>query len=122
MSSTSRLPLPNTERWDWQLAAACRNVGDGLFFSPEGEPSRSKVRRRREAAAKKICAECPVRLECLHHSLACREPYGIWGGLGETERWELLAQHGVCYRETESDCTVVDNGDFAGIDPRKDLP
>ena len=32
------------------------------------------------AAAKALCAECPVRLPCLQGALARQEPWGVWGG------------------------------------------
>jgi len=32
------------------------------------------------AAAKALCADCPVRELCLAGALERREPYGVWGG------------------------------------------
>ena len=32
------------------------------------------------AAAKRLCASCPVRDLCLAGALERREPYGVWGG------------------------------------------
>ena len=46
-------------------------------------------RRVRESAAKHIRAGCPVQRECLEYALRVREPFGIWGGLNETERRAL---------------------------------
>jgi WhiB family redox-sensing transcriptional regulator len=40
--------------------------------------------------AKRICASCAVREECLEAALARHESYGIWGGLNEFERRGLL--------------------------------
>ena len=31
-----------------------------------------------------------VRRECLDHALTSREPYGVWGGMTEAQREELL--------------------------------
>ncbi|MTA96041.1 MAG: WhiB family transcriptional regulator, partial [Actinobacteria bacterium] len=42
--------------------------------------------------AKAICASCPVLAQCRDHALAVQEPYGIWGGLSEDERAELIAR------------------------------
>jgi WhiB family redox-sensing transcriptional regulator len=33
-----------------------------------------------------------VRAECAAHALAVREPYGVWGGLTEDEREELMGR------------------------------
>lgn len=84
MAEISRLPGPNADLWDWQLSGACREADPTLFFHPEGE--RGPSRRRREAAAKQVCAGCPVVAACAAHALGVREPYGVWGGLGEDER------------------------------------
>ncbi|HEX7662556.1 MAG TPA: WhiB family transcriptional regulator, partial [Pseudonocardiaceae bacterium] len=47
---------------------------------------RGPARARREARAKAICQSCPVLELCRQHALAVQEPYGIWGGLSESER------------------------------------
>ncbi len=91
MADISRLPGPNADLWDWQLAAACRDENPDLFFHPEGE--RGPVRIAREMAAKAVCARCPVLRECARHALAVREPYGVWGGLTEDDREAVLAGH-----------------------------
>jgi WhiB family redox-sensing transcriptional regulator len=87
MAEISRLPGPNADLWDWQLQGACRSEDPSLFFHPEGE--RGAARRNREAAAKAVCARCPVVTSCVAHALAVREPYGVWGGLSEDDREEI---------------------------------
>ena len=89
MADISRLPGPNADVWDWQLHGACRGEDASVFFHPEGE--RGQARVRREAAAKAICAACPVIAECAAHALAVREPYGVWGGLSEDDREAILS-------------------------------
>lgn len=44
----------------------------------------------REQRAKEICTECCVRDACLEYALSIREQHGIWGGLTENERRELI--------------------------------
>lgn len=90
MAELSRLPGPNADFWDWQMDSACRGMDSGVFFHPDGE--RGQVREAREAAAKAICAGCPVKAECATHALAVREPYGVWGGLTESDRERIYAQ------------------------------
>ncbi|MFI2222456.1 MULTISPECIES: WhiB family transcriptional regulator [unclassified Rhodococcus (in: high G+C Gram-positive bacteria)] len=69
---------------DWRLQARCRSEGMEVFFSPCGE---SKPRRaQRERAAKAICAACPVIDWCRDYALTTREPYGVWGGMSESDR------------------------------------
>jgi WhiB family redox-sensing transcriptional regulator len=41
-------------------------------------------------AAKAVCATCPVIAQCRAHAIAVQEPYGIWGGLSEEERFEII--------------------------------
>lgn len=84
MADVSRLPGPDADRWDWQLHGSCRGEDPNLFFNPEGE--RGAVRAAREAAAKAICAQCPVLALCAEHALTVREPYGVWGGMTQDER------------------------------------
>ncbi len=36
--------------------------------------------------ARRICASCPVRTECLDFALATNQESGIWGGATEDER------------------------------------
>lgn len=89
MTELSRLPGPIMDLWEWQFEGSCRDSDETLFFHPEGE--RGSARRRRAAAAKAICATCPVIQECRAQSLTVREPYGVWGGLSEDERASVLA-------------------------------
>ncbi|GAA1865427.1 WhiB family transcriptional regulator [Pseudonocardia ailaonensis] len=88
MADIRRLPTPVTEVWDWQVQGSCRELGDDLFFHPERE--RDPARTVREARAKSICRMCPVIRECRAHALSVREPYGVWGGLTETERAAIV--------------------------------
>ena len=88
MADVRRLPTPVTDIWNWQMRAACRDLDDSMFFHPERE--RGLTRVRREQRAKQICAGCPVRARCRAHALSVREPYGVWGGLTESERLGII--------------------------------
>lgn len=74
----------------WQHRAACRGPQSAVFFPPP-QFERKRDRLEREARAKAICEVCPVKRECLEHSLQIEEPHGVWGGLNEVERKALLA-------------------------------
>lgn len=88
------LPGPNADFWDWQLRGACRGEDSSVFYHPLGE--RGAKRLEREARAKAICEVCPVIEECRRHALESAEAYGVWGGLSETERMEILGQSVSC--------------------------
>ena len=88
MADTRRLPAPVTNVWDWQMRGACRGMDSTFFFHPEGERGRARVGR--EARAKQVCQGCPVLEQCRRHALAVEEPYGVWGGLSEAERDEIV--------------------------------
>jgi WhiB family redox-sensing transcriptional regulator len=74
-----------TAALDWQESAVCRSVDPELFFPEHAGPSHE---------AKRVCAECPVRAECLADALAHRDRYGIWGGLTDRERRRLIPRPG----------------------------
>lgn len=88
MADTRRLPTPVTEIWDWQMHGSCRGMDSGFFFHPEGE--RGPARANRETQAKKVCRACPVLEQCRLHALAAHEPYGVWGGMSESERDDVI--------------------------------
>ena len=69
------------EMW-WLPEAQCIGEDPELFF-PVGtsEPALAQVE-----TAKRICAGCDVRVDCLEWSLATFQDAGVWGGLDEEER------------------------------------
>jgi WhiB family redox-sensing transcriptional regulator len=85
-----RLVAPQNE--GWQSAAACRGADASLFFAPNYFERREE-KDGREAKAKAICARCAVREPCLAYALKIREPHGVWGGLNEFERRQVLRRN-----------------------------
>jgi WhiB family redox-sensing transcriptional regulator len=77
----------------WQMKAACRGPQAAVFFPPT-HFERKDEKEERETRAKDICATCSVRKACLDYALRIREPHGIWGGLNEVERKQLLHKAG----------------------------
>ncbi len=80
-----------SENYEWVSQARCASQdSDGLF-------EQGPVQRE----ARHVCAECPVRLECLSDALDKRENFGVWGGLTERERRAILKNfpHIVNWRE-----------------------
>lgn len=88
-------PAGISTRWHlqigWQYRAACKGPQSELFFAPN-HLERKKDRQQRESAAKAICRTCPVLSQCREYALMVREPHGIWGGLNEYERRQLLSR------------------------------
>ena len=65
---------------DWAREAQCKQAGlDELF-----------VRGAAQNQAKRICAGCPVKTECLAEALDNQIEWGVWGGMTERERRALL--------------------------------
>ena len=67
---------------DWRDKAACLTVDPELFF-PVGNTGPAIMQI---AEAKKVCARCDVRAECLQWALEAGQDHGVWGGLSEDER------------------------------------
>lgn len=62
---------------DWRLRSACRDVEDPeLFFS-------TTAADREEA--KRICARCPVQIQCLNLAVEFRAPAGVWAGVERSD-------------------------------------
>lgn len=111
MADTRKLPVPVSETYEWQLLGRCRGMDSAFFFHPEGE--RGLARAGREARAKQVCRECPVLERCRRHALAAQEPYGVWGGLSESEREAILRKRD---RRLRLEQTDVDRAGTGGSD------
>jgi WhiB family redox-sensing transcriptional regulator len=68
------------EQPSWVRDAKCLQADPEIFFPEKGGSTRE---------AKRICAMCDVRSECLDYALENDERFGIWGGLSERERRKL---------------------------------
>lgn len=75
---------PVLDAWDWQREAACRGLDVDVFY-PSDRYAKSMAER-----AKRICANCPVILDCLGHALKTGESHGIWGATTPFERQDWL--------------------------------
>lgn len=73
------------ERRDWRSVAACRTGDPDLFFPV----SSSGLSLEQMTQAKKICAHCLARPQCLAFALRTRQVHGVWGGTSEQERYLL---------------------------------
>jgi hypothetical protein len=91
---------------DWMDRARCANLGMKdkavleLFYPDVGSNKTARHSAMLHRRAKRICAKCPVRMECLKDALlyeagkmdratgkwARRLPWGVWGGHTDQER------------------------------------
>lgn len=70
------------KRIDWLDRAACRDQNPELFFPvSEVGPGAEQIAR-----AKAVCAQCPVRDECLSYAIDNRLDHGVFGGMTPGER------------------------------------
>jgi WhiB family redox-sensing transcriptional regulator len=76
----------------WMDRAACRTKATdpdevranvNRFFPSKSAPPQ---RAAQIAAAKQVCADCPVKTECLAYAEKTHVQFGIFGGLTETDR------------------------------------
>lgn len=69
---------------EWRLRALCRDLPDPDVMMPD------RSDRAGIATAKALCADCPVKVDCLAWAVNHNERHGIWGGLTTAERDALL--------------------------------
>ncbi len=77
---TNMLMDLRTDDGEWRASGLCQEVDTELFFPEKGGSARE---------AKRVCAACEVRPQCLEFALEHDERFGIWGGLSERERRRL---------------------------------
>lgn len=68
---------------DWVGQAVCAQTDPEIFHPVKGNSARP---------AKRICAGCPVRAECLEYALRHHDT-GVWGGFSDRERGKLKRGH-----------------------------
>ena len=68
----------------WMTQGSCRGHAPETFFPSDGVG----VLR-----AQRICADCPVQLECLEYALAHNIEHGVWGGASERQRQRIRRAH-----------------------------
>jgi WhiB family transcriptional regulator, redox-sensing transcriptional regulator len=67
----------------WKLKGSCRGLDPSVMYpDPQEEEA--------VAAAKAVCAPCPVKEICLDTSIRDRDNHGIKGGYDEKERRRLV--------------------------------
>jgi WhiB family redox-sensing transcriptional regulator len=67
---------------DWRRRGACRDSDPDLFF-PIGATGDAIGHAE---AAKAVCRQCSVRVDCLEFAMTSNQDSGVWGGATEDER------------------------------------
>lgn len=64
--------------------ALCRQVDPDAFFTEEDEDGNAELggSNANTLAAKRTCANCVLRADCLNWAVDNQEVHGVWGGLG----------------------------------------
>ena len=73
------------DKQPWRAKSACRGLDPTIFYPATDDDEEA-------AAAKAVCAVCPVQTDCLEHALGSREREGVWGGTTERERRRIVRQ------------------------------
>lgn len=68
----------------WMEHALCRQTDPDLWFPEIGSNA---------VEAKRICSECPVRVQCLEYAVEHYEE-GIWAGTSRQQRQRLRREEG----------------------------
>ena len=80
--------LTHARGGDWQQASRCRSEPPDVFF-PIGH---GPAARRQAERAKRVCAGCGVREQCLAWAVSNGIRDGVFGGLDEEERRDLVVE------------------------------
>ena len=83
--------LDDVSPLSWMDDAACQAHDPDLFFPPDEDDAPMNAYAQ-TLLAKKICAGCPVRAECLDYAVTNHIMFGVWGGVPERPRRALRLQ------------------------------
>lgn len=67
----------------WVKDALCPQIDLDVFFPENGESTKD---------AKRICAACGVKEECLQAAIDMEELHGVWGGKSAWERKKMIEE------------------------------
>ena len=65
----------------WMARGRCAEEPPSTFFPSDGVGVE---------IARRLCAECRVKEQCLEYALEQRIDHGVWGGASERERRRIL--------------------------------
>jgi len=77
----------------WRDDALCREIGPAIFFPGTGHSVRP---------AKRICAQCEVRSNCLEFAVRSFVRDGVWGGCTRTDFERIRRERGLAEPQEET--------------------
>lgn len=80
----SEAPLCEDTRWQLKGLCASGKYDPNLWAPAENHEIEAEK-------AKEVCYDCPVMLKCAEWALERKERFGVWGGMSEGERDEILS-------------------------------
>lgn len=102
---------------DWTSRAFCRGMPSSFFY-PDN--------KNEEEAAREVCCDCRVRIECLNWAVSTNETEGVWGGTTEKVRRRLrqiwLTGETLNYQRAVAAETDRIGKEIAGYDIPKAVP
>ena len=57
---------------NWRAYAACKGQNPSVFFFEDTSPNHE---------ARRLCINCPVRLDCLEYATKYEKEWGVWAGV-----------------------------------------
>jgi WhiB family redox-sensing transcriptional regulator len=88
---------------EWRAAGACLAADPEIFFPVSGAGASA----RQIDLAKRICAHCQVRQECLAFAMRNGESHGIWGGTTPEDRTKARRAEAARRRHASRDCQLT---------------
>lgn len=73
---------------EWATRAACRDADPEIFFNNDGLGANPAKK-----AALRMCAGCPVRMDCLTYALHTGDGWAILGGTTPRQRRDWRKRH-----------------------------
>lgn len=94
------------EDTSWRDSAECATIAPDMWFPENG-------RRATAADAKKVCAGCDVREQCLEYAINTPSIQdGIWGGLTPREIRAIRKERNLVGAELDEDTMEDPDGDY----------
>lgn len=89
MNTLADMLGPNDQHWMDNPARNCASPSDAALDVQLHADAWFPTEQHTERAARKLCAGCPVKVECATYALAVPGLEGVWGGMSAAERRQI---------------------------------